>query len=72
MNRNRFRPGPLGNKVITCKECKKRTTTEAGQGTGLCGRCYDRAGLENEHLDGGHDDATHGGCPLCMQPEGRT
>lgn len=64
MNRNRFRPGPLGNKVITCSECKKRTTTEAGQGTGLCGRCYYVAGLENEHADGGHD-TKHPDCPDC-------
>lgn len=27
-----------------------------GKETGLCERCYDRAGLENEHRDGAHDE----------------
>lgn len=62
MARNKF---SRINQPIVCGECGKTTTQTAGGGTGLCGPCYDRAGLENEHVDGCHDDAPVDGCPLC-------
>jgi hypothetical protein len=34
-------------------------------GTELCERCYEEAGLENEHQDGYHEDAPHPDCPDC-------
>ncbi len=34
----------------------------------LCADCYERAGLENEHSDGHHDDGPRDGCPLCQKP----
>lgn len=52
---------------VTCKGCGKRTTRNAGEGTWLCGRCYEEAGLENEHADGYHDEEPHAGCPVCRE-----
>lgn len=52
---------------VYCKVCGKRTTRNTGGGTGLCGPCYDEAGLENEHADGHHDEAPHADCPDCKE-----
>lgn len=59
MNTNRF---SKVNRVVTCRTCGKRTTSNAGSGS-TCGRCYDAAGLENEHSDGCHDSEPH---PRCL------
>jgi hypothetical protein len=60
-NRNKF---SRFNQPVTCKGCGKRTTDRTGGGTELCRRCYDEAGLENEHQDGGHTEP-HPDCPMC-------
>lgn len=59
---HRFRRGL--NNVISCRSCGKRTTNDAGEGTGLCKDCYVEAGLENEHQDGMHEEPVMT-CPLC-------
>jgi hypothetical protein len=51
-----------GTKV--CAGCGKRVWKHSGQGTDFCERCYERAGLENEHTDNGHEVSTPN-CPLC-------
>jgi hypothetical protein len=51
-----------------CCLCGKLTLGPEGvSGPELCTRCYDRAGLENEHLDGGHSDEPRSNCPLCEE-----
>lgn len=57
-----------GSGCYTCRACGKRTR-ETGEGESsieLCIRCYDDAGLENNHSDGGHDDNPHPDCYLCQ------
>ena len=55
-----------------CVQCGKRTTGAAGSsGTDLCPRCYERAGLENEHTDSGHAEPVEN-CPRCEQGKGQT
>jgi hypothetical protein len=47
--------------------CEDRTADSYRDaiGVGLCARCYDVAGLENEHSDGYHVEDRVGGCPDC-------
>lgn len=55
-----------GSGTYSCLACGKKTR-DTGQGEGdlrLCAACLDEAGLENEHMDEGHDDPV-AGCPLC-------
>ena len=58
------------NQPVKCKACGKLTTQDVdGAGLSLCRRCYEEAGLENEHQDGLHDAAPVKGCPACEEEE---
>jgi len=65
-----------GSGCYKCRVCGKRTR-ETGEGESsieLCRRCYDEAGLENDHSDNGHFTLDEG-CPTCRaegpSPESR-
>jgi hypothetical protein len=49
-----------------CVMCGKLTTYSQNQGSDCaqCERCYNAAGIENEHLDYGHS-VPDPDCPLC-------
>ncbi len=49
------------NQPKPCRDCGKMTTE---RNSGLCARCFDGAGLENEHSDSGHETPV-AGCPTC-------
>jgi len=54
-----------GMGVFNCGVCGKRTRGATGVlGPMLCQRCYDEAGLENEHSDYGHSEFD-ADCPTC-------
>lgn len=62
------------NQPRKCEGCGKLTAMVQGDATTqLCRKCYDEAGLENEHEDGLHDDSPVADCPTCrrMQPNAR-
>jgi hypothetical protein len=53
--------------------CNKRTRS-TGRGDNelvrLCAQCYDEAGVENEHQDGGHEPGSlPEECPMCRQAQ---
>jgi hypothetical protein len=53
--------------------CGKRTRSTGrgdNENVGLCVRCFDEAGLENEHLDGGHRAEPVEQCPMCKSEKG--
>jgi hypothetical protein len=55
------------NQPVPCRMCGKSTTwseANGNHGLDLCGPCFERAGLENDHLDNGHGSAV-AGCPVC-------
>jgi len=68
-----------GSSVYKCDYCGKRTrNTGRGEyqdwtGGGICGRCYEEAGFENDHQDYGADHDGSGpqpdDCPLCRGRE---
>lgn len=48
---------PFCKTTYICNGCGKRTreTGQSESGVGLCAKCFEEAGLENEHSDyGGH------------------
>lgn len=54
----------------TAKKCEvcgvaKIDRKTQGKDSTMCTGCFDQAGLENEHADGGHEDAPVQGCPDC-------
>lgn len=53
--------------VYTCEDCGKQTreTGASESNVSLCVDCYENAGLENEHSDGGHSDKPHPSCKQC-------
>src|SRR6266566_876822 len=53
---------------IICHCCGKRTTEMTGEGTDLCGVCYQSAGIENEHSDtnGEHYGQKPTNCATCL------
>lgn len=55
------------NQPVRCQGCGKLTREDVGGGTQLCKRCYDEAGLENEHQDGYHDKEPNKDCPMCKE-----
>lgn len=63
MKTNRFESG---SGCYKCRRCGK-ATRETGCGESdceLCAKCYQEAGLENEHSDYGHSEYNHD-CPTC-------
>jgi len=62
-NNSQFR---AGSGTYTCRSCGKRTRETGGDESSLelCLVCMDEAGLENDHLDYGHDEPVPG-CPEC-------
>ena len=69
--RNRFQ---RGSGCYVCVSCGKKTRS-TGRGdneyVGLCAKCYDEAGIENEHLDGYHKGNPDPMCPMCKK-EGKS
>jgi len=74
---------PFCKTTYICSNCGKRTreTGQSESGVGLCAKCFEEAGLENEHSDnGGHvvgpnwevKDVYNPKCPTCraMKEEG--
>lgn len=65
-----------GSGCYTCRACSKQTreTGEGESGCELCLKCYNEAGLENDHSDSGHFEL-YEGCPTCRaegpSPESR-
>lgn len=51
-----------------CSVCGKRTreTGFCESGVGLCAKCYEEGGLENEHSDYGHPKYNPS-CPTCRE-----
>ena len=49
-----------------CDACGKRTreTGQSESGVGLCAKCFEESGLENEHSDDGHPEYIEK-CPTC-------
>lgn len=61
------RTNPFGRKTTyICDNCGKRTreTGDSESGVGLCKKCFEEAGLENEHSDYGHKEFNPK-CPTC-------
>lgn len=58
-----------GVKGKLCAECGQRKIDRKTQGrdSTMCRPCFDIAGLENEHVDGFHDEEAVAGCPQCPQ-----
>jgi recombinational DNA repair protein RecR len=53
--------------MLPCQECGElHKATRLDSSTGLCEKCYDLAGMENEHSDGHHDGAPNSECPDCL------
>lgn len=62
---NRFKKG---SGMFACRICKKNTrAVQCGSAASilLCQDCYDRAGMENEHSDDGHEGEFEN-CPICF------
>lgn len=62
---NRF---ARGSGCYTCSSCGKKTRSTGrgdNENCGVCVKCFDNGGLENQHSDEGHagDVAS---CPLCL------
>lgn len=58
-----------GRSTYTCRVCTKQTRNTGDEGSAdLCADCYDEAGVENEHLDGYHDEP-HAHCPACQDSQ---
>jgi predicted Zn-ribbon and HTH transcriptional regulator len=55
------------NQPRTCTACGKRfaDSTRRDNGDSTCPNCWEAAGIENEHLDGGHKDQAVEGCVRC-------
>jgi hypothetical protein len=54
--------------VVPCADCgEPRPAKHIDPSTGLCGPCYDRAGLENSHADGHHATDPDPECPDCIE-----
>ena len=61
------RTNPFGRPTTyICDGCGKRTreTGQSESGVGLCAKCFEEAGLENEHYDYGHKKF-NAKCPVC-------
>ena len=58
-----------GSSVYTCDCCGKKTRDTGRGEDGVCFKCYDEAGWENEHMDYGEDHNGAGrspdNCPMC-------
>lgn len=66
---SRFRSNVYGGSpTYVCVCCGKRTreTGEGESGCELCLKCFNEAGIENEHLDGYHDEEPRKDCPDCV------
>ena len=55
------------NGTRVCAECGTRRQVANMANEMCCVDCYEIAGLENEHLDGGHEDSIVVDCPMCKQ-----
>lgn len=68
---SKFEPG---RSTYICDCCGKRTRyTGRGEPDGVCTRCYDEGGWQNEHFDNGADHNGSGpspdNCPVCRGRE---
>ena len=53
--------------LLPCQECGELHAAASLDGsTGLCEKCYDLAGMENEHSDGHHADNPNPDCADCQ------
>lgn len=60
-----FQRSFMGRSTYNCNICGKLTRNTGDEGgVDLCRKCYDEAGLENEHSDHGHKKPIKG-CPTC-------
>lgn len=55
------------NGTAVCAECGRRRQRANMANEMCCVDCYEIAGLENEHYDGGHEDAIVTDCPMCKE-----
>lgn len=54
--------------IVACADCgEPHPAKHIDPSTGLCGPCYDRAGLENAHSDGHHANEPDPECPDCLE-----
>lgn len=64
-NANRF---TKGSGCYTCSSCGKLTRSTGrgdNENSGVCAKCFDNGGLENEHSDMGHKGDVKD-CPICL------
>lgn len=68
MNTKRNRLSRWNQTNVICHCCGKRTTDQSGEGTDLCGVCFESAGMENQHMDtnGEHYGEKPSDCPYCL------
>ena len=68
MSSNNSRFGIGG--CFSCVACGKKTRkTGKNDSTELCNKCYDMAGMENEHNDGHHNANFNPKCPDCVRED---
>lgn len=55
--------------TIVCQVCNKRrqmaNINNGAIGGRTCMDCYDQQGIENEHMDGYHEETPDANCSLC-------
>ena len=65
---------PNINSKATCPVCEKKIGNSKVErenryynNTKLCSKCFEEAGLENDHQDGHHDGEFNDECPMCRE-----
>ena len=63
---SRFERGSSTYRCESCGKLTRNTGDEGDFGRRSCRKCWDEAGFENEHQDGGHDPGSRPDCcPMC-------
>ena len=56
----------MARKICSTENCKNPASKIAGENPDYCSSCFEQAGYENDHYDGGHADGELPDlCPLC-------
>ena len=56
----------MARKICSTENCKNPASKIAGENPNYCSSCFEQAGYENEHYDGGHAEGELPDlCPLC-------
>jgi hypothetical protein len=65
VKRNKGTLASGSNVIKTCGGCQRQYQSHLSDSENLCARCYDLAGIENDHYDGRHTTERDGDCALC-------